>query len=107
MDIAEALKQGQPLGTRAGRRTLAGMMGLQVTMSVTLLSVCGLCVLSLRHVSAHSYGYDFDRLWIATVDYRGNHPSLAEIDDLFHRMTTRAIQLEGVQHSSVTMSLPF
>ena len=97
-DLAATLKSGQREGFRERSRTQAGLLVLQVSLSVVLLVGTGLFVQSLRNVRAVRLGYDARPVLEVIADFRGVHLSDAELGIAHRRLIDDARALPGVMY---------
>ncbi|HEX7049882.1 MAG TPA: ABC transporter permease [Longimicrobiales bacterium] len=113
---ALAAARGEPVAglqatmsaARATRgRGRSALVGVQVALSVVLLVASGLCLRSLRAVSAVDPGVDVDRLLTVSVDLERAGYDAAGRKAFYDRALERLRALPGVEAASIALLAPF
>ena len=103
-DLTESLKSGGRGATQRGGRTRAGLLAVQVALTLVLLVGAGLFVKSLRNVEDINLGFDPGRVLEAMVDMNAAGLSGAAADRTYLRMLDDVRRLPGVAGAAAMQS---
>jgi predicted permease len=106
-DLSGALKASAREGMQRPSRLRTALLVFQGALSVVLLVGAGLFVRSLSHVRSLDMGYDVDRLVVVEGNARGVEMTAAQSTALLERLREVAAATPGVEHASLTASVPF
>lgn len=105
--VAGDLKARSSDGSPHRSRLRAGLLILQVTMSVVLLVGAGLFVKSFANVKALRMGYDFDKAVMISRNMRGATVPDSELVALQRRILEVAQAHPDVEYAAMVSSVPF
>ena len=106
-DLTTALKSGVREGTYRRSRTRGALLLAQGALSVFLLVGAALFIRSLHNVAALRLGYDVDPVLHVERVMRGTKISDTEKQLLGSRLLEEVRSIPGVEHASLTQSVPF
>jgi putative ABC transport system permease protein len=106
-DLVTALKTGVREGTHQRSRTRSALLLAQGALSVFLLVGAALFVRSLNNVASLRLGYDVDPVLHVERVLRGTKLSDDEKRVLGDKLFDAATAIPGVEHASLTLSVPF
>ena len=105
-DVRAALASGgssSALPRWRGRRML---IAAQVTVSVILVSMAGLCIGQLRQQSRKDVGMDLERLALVEVDFGTQQYAQARVREITNAVMADLARRPGVDAASVSSGLP-
>ncbi|HEX4685115.1 MAG TPA: ABC transporter permease, partial [Gemmatimonadaceae bacterium] len=105
--LVSDLKAGAREGGSGRSRMRTTLLLIQGALSVVLLVGAGLFVRSLGHVRSARLGYDVDPVLLVDLNMRGEKLDSVHQVQLRERLLAAARSVPGVQHASLTSSLPF
>ncbi|HEX8724968.1 MAG TPA: ABC transporter permease, partial [Gemmatimonadaceae bacterium] len=106
-DLTVDLKSGVREGNIHRSRTRVVLLVLQGALSVILLVGAGLFVRSLHNVKNLRLGYDVDSVLVVDLAMRGVKLDSAQAVTLRERLLESAQAMPGVEHATLSTSLPF
>lgn len=106
VDLVSTLKS-ESRGGKQRSLLRAGLLLVQVALTLVLVAGAGLFVRSLRNVRALDLGLDAERVLIATMDLREAGRTSEETSDLFLRMARRLGRIPGVERVAAAAGNPF
>jgi predicted permease len=106
-DLTPMLKEGARGGGFHRSRLRAGLVVLQIALSLILVAGAGLFVRSLRKVLAIDIGYDRDRVVMVSVDPARAGFTGSAIGAAFETMADAARRNPGVESVALTFGEPF
>lgn len=101
-NLIDALKEGTPGAGSTRHRLRAGLVVLQVSLSVVLLAAAGLCVRSLMNAGRIQPGFNTSGVLLASVDLFPRASNDTAAHGLYRSLLEQLRPLPGV--SSVTMA---
>lgn len=106
-DLVTALKAGVREGAHYRSRTRGALLLAQGALSVFLLVCAALFVRSLHNVASLPLGYDVDPVLHVERNFRGTRLTDDQKRQQIASLADAARAIPGVEHVSVTLSVPF
>jgi predicted permease len=105
-DLITSLRTGgQPTGARGRARFL--LLLTQSALALVLLIGTGLFARSLQRIESVPLGLDADHVVVASLNTTGRDYDDATLNAMYRTLESAASTTPGVEHVSLTMSLPF
>ena len=105
-NLVEALKDGTP-GAGSGRRRIrAGLVVLQVALSVILLAAAGLCVRSLANARSIRTGFNTSGVLLASLDLYPHATSNEQVRSLYRALLLSVGGAPGVEAVTMASAVP-
>lgn len=106
-DLVSGLRDGGSRGSTRRSRARVALLLAQPALSMVLLVGAGLFVRSLNRVGAADFGWEPDRLFVATLETEPGAADRAERVRLYSTALERLQSLPFVQAASAVHSIPF
>ncbi|HTH63353.1 MAG TPA: ABC transporter permease [Gemmatimonadales bacterium] len=100
-------ESGRTTSDRLARRWRDGLVVVQVSLALVLLSVAGLLVRSLQRLSSVAPGFDVSHLTTMAIDLPGTtYTDSARLTSFYAQLAERARALPGVSDAGATSLVP-
>lgn len=106
VDPGSALKEGARGSTRSSRLPDRVLVGIQVTLSLVLITGAGLFTRTLENLRHVDVGYDRNNILMFSVDAKLGGYSTERVGALYRAILDHTAEVPGVQSASMSIARP-